>query len=190
MTEQEEWRPVVGVVGYEVSNLGRCRSVDRWRVFRTKGRSNALYEAKRFFSGRILTPIIGPYIEYSLGHSLRKRAHILVAEAFIGPNPGGLWVLHGDGDATNNRAENLRYGTAAENHADRRRHGRPFTGERNGQAKLSASDVAAIRSDTRLHRVLAEEYGVARSTIGMVKSGANWGHLTDSLGTIGTEQSQ
>jgi len=38
----------------------------------------------------------------------KKRVHILVAEAFIGPNPGGMDVNHIDGVKTNNVASNPR----------------------------------------------------------------------------------
>lgn len=38
--------------------------------------------------------------------------HILVAEAFLGPRPGGMEECrHLDGDKLNNRADNLRWGT-------------------------------------------------------------------------------
>ena len=104
----EEWRPVVGFEGYyEVSSLGRVRSA--------------------YKGGRVLsqgTP--GKYCQVSLvqeGKIVPALAHRLVAEAFI-PNPDNLpWVLHWDDDKSNNRVENLRWGTASDNEKDKVRNG-------------------------------------------------------------------
>lgn len=43
------------------------------------------------------------------------RVHLLVAEAFLGPRPAGLVVLHRDEDNQNNEPGNLKYGTQKEN---------------------------------------------------------------------------
>lgn len=51
------------------------------------------------------------------------RIHRLVLEAFVGPCPAGLEGCHGDGDASNNRLENLRWDTPSENNYDSVRHG-------------------------------------------------------------------
>jgi hypothetical protein len=54
----------------------------------------------------------------------RYYNHTLVAEAFHGLRPRGLLVLHYDDDPNNPTSANLRFGTAAENAADRRRNRR------------------------------------------------------------------
>lgn len=54
--------------------------------------------------------------------------HHLVAETWHGPRPDGLLLLHADDDPDNPHAENLRWGTPAENAADRRRNQRKETG--------------------------------------------------------------
>ena len=54
--------------------------------------------------------------------------HAMVAEAWHGPRPSGLLVLHHDDDPENPDAENLRYGSHAENAADRRRNRRTGRG--------------------------------------------------------------
>lgn len=41
--------------------------------------------------------------------------HQIVLEAFCGPCPDGMEVLHGNGIRTDNRLSNLRYGTRSEN---------------------------------------------------------------------------
>lgn len=45
--------------------------------------------------------------------------HHLMAEAFIGPRPEGLVVLHRDDNGFNNSIVNIRYGTREENEMDR-----------------------------------------------------------------------
>ena len=47
--------------------------------------------------------------------------HAMVAEAWHGPRPAGLLVLHADDDRDRPHADNLRYGTHADNAADARR---------------------------------------------------------------------
>lgn len=110
----EEWRPIPGWPGYEVSNLGRLYSVKRPRVQR---------------SGRILRTQAMPsgYRTAAMwrdGRQSTVTVHSLVLAAFVGPRPNGLVIRHLDGEPSNNRADNLAYGTYAENAQDMLRHGR------------------------------------------------------------------
>jgi hypothetical protein len=50
--------------------------------------------------------------------------HILVAEAFLGKRPEGLVIRHLNDDPTDNRLENLKYGTRSENALDAIRNGK------------------------------------------------------------------
>lgn len=101
--EHEEWRPVAGYIGrYEVSSLGRIWS--HW-------------------SKRVMRPRIGgpgyPAVELKKSGSVSPRyVHHLVAEAFLGPRPQGAEIRHLNGDKTDNRLINLRYGTRSEQRAD------------------------------------------------------------------------
>lgn len=100
----EEWRPIPGSPGYEVSSLGRVRSP--WRV---------------------LSPWVGNkvgHLKVTLGGGRRMWVHRAVCLAFYGPCPDGLEVRHLDGIASNNVVTNLKYGTHSENMHDRVRHGR------------------------------------------------------------------
>lgn len=125
--DNEEWRPVVGFEGlYEVSNLGRVRSIDR-RV--PQG------DRTQYWRGRLLkqgpAPSCGPrpgrYLQVHLRGGGRKRTvrvHHLVLEAFIGPRPPGLECLHANDIGTDNRAENLSWGTTSQNTLDKVKNGR------------------------------------------------------------------
>lgn len=103
---KEEWRPVVGFEGlYEVSNLGRVKSVQRiaygsYRKRVVPERIMALHYAR------------GGYLRTSLHKDGEMRTfaiHRLVAEAFI-PNPENLpQVNHKNEVKDDNRASNLEW---------------------------------------------------------------------------------
>ena len=108
----EEWRDIAGYEGaYQVSSLGRVRSLPGWH---RGGRV-----LKLGLSGRVGNQ----YYNVVLHGRYTKSVHVLVAEAFIGPRPPKTDVCHNNGNRLDNRVENLRYGTRAENMADRNEHG-------------------------------------------------------------------
>lgn len=110
---QEEWRPVVGYEGlYEVSNIGRVKSLDRVTVD-ILGRS-------RPFKGKMMSPVVGSPRYYGVGltkngKSKPIRIHQLVAEAFLTKAHHDDVVDHIDRDKLNNSIANLRYITKREN---------------------------------------------------------------------------
>lgn len=105
---EEIWKPVLGFEGcYEVSNLGKVRSLDR----RTK--SGRLVRGVLLKLGyRVGYPCVTLYAN-NVPHKL--NVHSLVAEAFLGPRPEGLVVDHLDGVRSNSIASNLEYVTVREN---------------------------------------------------------------------------
>lgn len=111
MNEPEEWRPVVGWEGlYEVSSLGRVRSVDRVVVREyADGRSMPTN-----YSGRLLKAAVDPVgfeliALYRQGAGFSVRVHELVCAAFNGARPGRAEVVHIDGDRGNNAARNVEW---------------------------------------------------------------------------------
>lgn len=106
---------------YEASNLGRVRSLDRILISR--------YGKKRRWKGKMLAGFghEDGYTYISIGRNVCDKRPILrhhvILMTFFGPKPDGLECRHLDGDPSNNRIDNLKYGTRAENVQDAIRHG-------------------------------------------------------------------
>src|ERR1044072_1408501 len=112
----ERWRDVSGFEGiYQVSDLGKVRSLDRtmpsgrWGSVHRRGGPMATKISR---TGR---EIIGLRRN---GKRIWRAVHQLVCEASHGPKPSPAHqVAHfPDSDPLNNRASNLRWATALENH--------------------------------------------------------------------------
>ena len=171
---QELWLPVPGWEGYyEVSDLGRVRSLDRILVNRDG--------VSRRWAGRVLaTPLQDGYPFVSLarnGQHKTRAVHQLVLEAFVGPRPAGQVCRHGPKGATCNELGNLCYGTAEENMADRNRDGTHGVGMRNPRARLTEDQIRHIRSDRRSGYALAKVYGVHMNTIYAIRNRESWAHV-------------
>jgi hypothetical protein len=124
------------------------------------------------------------------GERLTEFVHRLTATAFHGPPPSpGHEVAHGDGDPSNNRAENLRWATRSENAADKIKHGTDNCGERHPCAKLTEADVIEIRrrcAAGEYQRTVARRFGVSQSTVSAAHNRRTWRHLGPSPGTRAT----
>lgn len=74
--------------------------------------------------------------------------------------------------------QHLEWKTPTENQADRINHGTHARGEQNSRAKLTESEVIAIRSSTGVSgRCLARQYGVTDATIYDILNRRNWAWL-------------
>ena len=117
----EDWKPVPGYEGYyEVSNLGQVKSLPR------KVNRNGFPMA---VPGRVMkqSKTSNGYWKVLLskdGLTKNVMVHTAVAAAFLGARPDGSVIRHLNGDQTDNRAENLSYGTQSDNMRDMERHGR------------------------------------------------------------------
>ena len=176
----EKWRPVPGLGGqYEVSSLGRVRSVERVTVD-SRGRS-------RRFPSKLLKPRVHKvtgYVHVNLwvsGQGRTSLLHQLVAETFIGPRPPGMQIAHRDGFKTNNAISNLRYATLVENAADQVLHRTRPLGQNRAFAVLADESVRAIDEALRAGRTqasLARRFGVCEATISQIARGHTWRHIT------------
>lgn len=171
---KEEWRSIVGYEGqYEVSNLGRVRSLDRMDS-RGWSRKGKIMKAK----------CSGGYPQVSLcknGVPSNFKIHALVAEAFIGPRPVGYEVSHKDNSRDNNRIDNLEYVT---------HRGNVINSARDAQFGhvLSAEEVQDLREfvaeNPRVHiDDLIDRYGAERHVIYDVLSCRGYMHVPNRDGS-------
>lgn len=142
-----EWRSVNGHPGYEVSNDGRVRNA----------------------SGRVLKPMLTGQkrkqyytVRFSTKPRIDAKVHHLVLEAFVGPRPPGKVGRHRNDVSTDNRLDNLTWGTASQNAIDRVRNGK------SAQQVLTtqqASEIARRRAAGEVGKALAIEFGVSQQTV-------------------------
>lgn len=93
------------------------------------------------------------------------------------PVPAGMLVCHKCDVRLCVNPDHLFLGTHAENIADMVAKGRQGRGSRHSQAKLTVSQVLAIRADGRSQRAIAMDYGVTQTQIGMIQRRRHWGHI-------------
>lgn len=110
---KEIWKDSVSMKGYfQVSNLGRIKSVDRI--------VNSSFGATRKIKGRILDhrPMDGGYKRISIKINGKYKGfliHRLVAEAFLTNHKNLPHINHKDGNRLNNHIDNLEWCTHQEN---------------------------------------------------------------------------
>jgi len=107
------------------------------------------------------------------GDCKHKGVHQLVLRAFVGPRPTPKHeTRHLNGEPTDNRPENLKWGTSKENKADMRKHGTQAYGESSHSAKLTTLQVKQIRklyaSGDIYQEELANRFDVCQSTISKI----------------------
>lgn len=97
----------------------------------------------------------------------------------MGPCPKGEEVCHRNGNKTDCRLSNLRYGTHSENYADRVAHGGGNQGSRHGMARLTEHEVKEIRqlSDDLTDEVLAKMFFVSPRHINAIVFRRAWRHI-------------
>lgn len=180
--QKEIWKNISGWEGYyQISNLGRVRSLDRL-IVNSIGR-------KYFLKGIVLKNITPknhyPYVCLRKnGLNIPQSIHRLIAEYFI-PNPENKpQVNHKDGNKHNYNIKNLEWSTAKENSQHARDNGlqKTIKGDKCVYAKLTDEKVLAIK---RLHRInpkfhrsnLALKLNVNVNTIVSIIKNRNWNHL-------------
>lgn len=127
------------------------------------------------------------YGTFGLGSGSAKRtetAHNVAWILAFGNIPTGLHVCHNCPGGDNRacvRPDHLFLGTPGENNADRDRKGRTARGERNSHAKLTETDVLAIRArwdpGKRNQAAIARDYGVTKVCVQAIVTRHTWKHI-------------
>lgn len=168
---------------YEVSDLGKVRSLDRY----VRGRYGL-----RLSPGRILRQALtggaSPRWCVALhkdGVGTTRLVHHLVLEAFRGARPPGKYGCHGPAGPWENAVWNLAWKTGRDNQgADRVRDGTSNRGERSAVAKLTEAAVMEMRrryAAGETQATLATEYGLAQNSLSQVITGARWAWLPGAV---------
>lgn len=131
-----------------------------WKKTESDQNGCLLWTAGRFKDG-----YGGFYIKGSM-----HRAHRVSWEISCGVIPDGLQVLHSCDNPLCVNPEHLFLGSPDDNMKDM---SKKFRGGR-GQAKLTETDVAAIRSSREIAKELGRKYNVTESTICYVRRGDTW----------------
>ncbi len=108
------------------------------------------------------------------------RVGPLMLTLFVGPRPTGMQCCHWDGNAMNNRLDNLRWGTHADNAQDSIRLGVFAVGSRHGLSRLIESDILSIRQQALegfAIKQIARNYKVDPHTIRDIVQGKTWRHV-------------
>ena len=111
----ETWKDIPGYEGqYQISTFGNVRSF------------------RRSVAPKLLKPGRMPqgHLSVALGRNNSQCVHKLVLLAFVGPAPYKHDCRHLNGNPSDNRLENLRWGTRSENILDAVRHNTWMTPER------------------------------------------------------------
>lgn len=170
--------PLKNYPGYRITRSGEvwsCRSsqkIPKWArlsIARSRTWTSAGGKSRLFYDSVQLA-------HRTPGKRVRKNIHQLLLLSFIGPCPKGQEARHLDGDATNNRLSNLRWGTPQENLQDQIRHGTNDTPFRTARQ---------VRTVHRLFRrgmsypELARKYGISEKHIRRLLNGRGtaWSHL-------------
>jgi len=119
---------------YEVTADGRVFSLSsNWRGYGAREMQKSL-NSDGYLSVRLVLD----------GRRVRLAVHRLVAAGFLPDRPSPTHeVRHLDGDKENPQSSNLAWGTAADNAADRQRHGRTSRGPNHSGAVRSGQRASS-----------------------------------------------
>lgn len=164
------WRVIPNYTNYEVSDQGQVK------------RSACLNYRGKLRKERILklNPAPAGYLITALSKAGKKKwmtVHSLVLKVFKGPRPEGQEARHLNGVKTDNRAENLEWGTIQENRLDQKRHGTGIQGKRNPKAKMSLEDVERVvflRELGYSQQAIADQSGIHQTHVSKILSGRHY----------------
>lgn len=120
------------------------------------------------------------------GKAVSYKFHRMVLETFVGPCPEGMQTRHLNGDRSDNRLQNLQWGTPIENADDKKKHGTVIrlAGETNPSARLTEANVIEMRrraAEGETAAELAKEFNIPSPAARDAINGRKWKHLPGAL---------
>ncbi len=180
MDLEVEYRNIEGFPRYQAGSDGTIRSNY------TTGR----YARNKIGPWQILKPSLSnngylALVLYRDNKRFSRTCHRVILETFVGKAPPGMECRHLNGIRTDNRLENLTWGTRRENVTDRIHHGKRCgcPGESHPCSKLKNEDVIEIRKlrkEGLSQRKVARMFKISQSTVGRIALGETWKHLLES----------
>jgi hypothetical protein len=169
----EEWRSVNEWKGYEVSNLGRLRS-----LFYSNGTRRATPLMKK---SRPLDSGHNVYMLCRDRKTTSRMASRLVLLAFKGPpSDPAFEASHLDGNVSNDHIDNLLWESHVDNESRKVGHGTRLQGERVPHAKMTDAQVLEFRrrfANGEPFVSLLKESGVSWGAFHPAMHGKTWKHL-------------
>lgn len=108
-----------------------------------------------------------------IGINYKKyKAHRISWESIHGKIDDNMHVLHKCDNPACINVDHLYLGTPKDNSDDRGRRQRQ-------DSYLTEDDVRAIRKDTRIQRIIAEDYNITQANVSYIKLRKGWIHVTD-----------
>lgn len=167
----EIWKNIPGYPGYQASSDGNIRS------FWTKGKYPKIIDVSTprknsvdSFGYQVIN-ITGPTKKQSV-----QKVHRLVLLAFRGPS-SKKYGLHRNDNKSDNRIENLYWGTQKQNLDDQKKNGIHLHGEKCPWARLSLKEVEKIKKQANEGYSNTQQgamFGVSPSMISMIRNGRRW----------------
>lgn len=166
---KEIWRPIDGFPNYEISNMGRTRSIDR--TIEVCGAHK-----KRTYKARVRSPVIDRrgYCHVPLWANNKQKmmlVHRLVAAAFLRQIVAGEEVNHIDFDKGNNALSNLEIVTRAENFRHATDAGR-LANKKLDEIEVREIKFSLLWGDNKYQ--IAERFHVDRVNINAIIAGKIW----------------
>jgi len=159
----EIWKLINGFDNYYVSNYGRFK------------KNNIILKQYKDKDNYMLI-----FLTRTNGKRQLFRSHRIVLSTFVGSCPYEMECRHLDGNPSNNKLDNLKWGTISENRYDQKIHGTDLSGSRNGRAILNEQQVKKIKqllNNGESTTKIAKSFKVKDPVIYKIKVGINWRHI-------------
>ncbi|NJB37557.1 MULTISPECIES: HNH endonuclease [Flavobacteriaceae] len=175
----EEWKEIK--FDEKISKDAKFKISNYGRVINCKGDKEFLV-TESFINGYQNLPLK----QEQNGKSTSRYVHKLVAEHFLEKKEGDQYVIHVNYDKKDNRVENLKWATKKEK--EEHQFSNPAYKNRPRKrtyAKLTEAKVKLIKRKihdpnrrTRM-KMIAKQFGISEMQLYRIKSGENWGSVTD-----------
>jgi hypothetical protein len=167
-----EWKRIPWAPDYEVSSDGLVASWKPIRNYAPAPTQRRLLSFSRDKDGYAKVVIFQ-------NNGSRKTCRVcrLVAEVWHGVPTSEQVVRHLDGNNQNDSADNLKWGTPAENSNDAKIHKTWVHGQRVNTCKLNEPQVLEALNTSTSHSELARKFNVSVGAIWHIRNKRSWKHV-------------